>query len=118
MQAVQDAGPRVQRQPQQGLDRCHVGDHQHGLARVSRDDAVLSAPNPVGDVVEALPARRAQGGVAQPAPVQIRVVFGGLQEGLTLPGAEVGLDQVLVDRDVQPERLGRRGGGVIRALQR
>ncbi len=51
-------------------------------------------------------------------PVQLRVAFGGLGEGQALPRAEVRLDQVVVDGDVEAQRLGRLRRGVVGPLQR
>ena len=50
--------------------------------------------------------------------MQFRIAFGGLAERQPLPRTEIGLDQVVVDTDVEAERLGRRRGSVVRALQR
>ena len=50
--------------------------------------------------------------------VQLRIPFGGLDERHALPCAEVGFDEVVVDGDVETERLGRRRSGVVSALQR
>ena len=75
-------------------------------------------PHPFGRVIEALAAGRRNGGVAQPALVQLRIPFGGLDERHALPCAEVGFDEVVVDGDVETERLGRRRRGVVSPLQR
>ena len=75
-------------------------------------------PHPIGDAVEALPLRGCDAGVAQPEPVQLRIAFGGLTESQPFPAPEVGFDQIVVDGDIQPERLSRRRRGVICPLQR
>ena len=118
MQPVQDAVARVEREPQHRLDRRHVRHHQHGFAAVLGDDPVAGAPHPVRHVVEALAVGRLTLVSRSQRPVQFRVTLGGLAERQALPRTEVGLDQVVVDGDVEAQRLGRRRRGVVGALQR
>ena len=118
MQPVQEARSCVQRHPEQGLDRCHVRYHQHVLAVVFVDDSGLRPTNAFGDAVEALPVGRRDAGVAQPPPVLLRIAIGRLTERQPFPGPEVGFDQVMVDGDVQAERLRRRRRRVVGTLQR
>ena len=82
------------------------------------DDPRLARPTRSRNAVEALAVRWRHGGVTQPAPVQFRISLRGLAERQTLPLAEVGFDEIVVDGDVEPERLGRRGRGVVCPLQR
>jgi hypothetical protein len=49
--------------------------------------------------------------------VQLGVTLGGLTECKAFPRAEVRLDQVVVNGDVEPKRLGSHRGGVVGALQ-
>ena len=67
---------------------------------------VTDALHPVEHTVEALAIRRGDAGVAQPGPVQLGVTLGGLTECKAFPRAEVRLDQVVVNGDVEPKRLG------------
>ena len=48
----------------------------------------------------------------------LRIAFGGLGEGQPFQVPGISLDQVVVDGDVQTERLGGRRRGVVGALQR
>ena len=118
MQPVQDAGARIEGQPQHRLDRRHVGHHQHGRGAVLGDDPVAGPPNPLCHRIETLAAGRRDAGVAQPPPMQLGVPLGGLAERQALPVAEVGLDEIVVDGDVEAERRGCRSGGVVGPLQR
>jgi hypothetical protein len=68
--------------------------------------------------IEAFPAGRDDRRIAQPVPVDLGVGGGSLGERQPLPGAEVGLDQVVVDGDGQAEGGGGGASGFGRPLQR
>ena len=118
MQPVENPRPGIKRLAQQHFDRRDVRYHQHRAAAVVGDDPVPRPGDSLIHGVEAFSARRLCAGVAQPASMQFGIVFGGLSERESLPCAEIGFDQVVVDGDVQAQPFGGRGRGVVAALQR
>lgn len=66
-------------------------------------DAVAGAAHPLSHFGGS-PAGWSERGVSQPAPVQLRMAFGGLGRRAPLPLAEVGFDEVVVDGDREPRR--------------
>lgn len=118
MQPVQHRGSGAQRQAQQRLDRGDVRDHQHGRLAVVGDEAVPQPLHPAGHLVEALPAGGLQAGVAQLPAVHLGVALRGLAEGQSLPLAEVGFDEIVVDLKGKAQRVGGGRCGVVGAAQR
>ena len=98
---MQHGRPGAQRQPEQGLDGGDMGDHQHRGRSVVGDDAVADPLDAVLNIVEALPARGGEAGVAQPPAVQVGCRSAARRTSV-LPLAEVGLGEVLVHPNGEP----------------
>ncbi|SKU28853.1 Uncharacterised protein [Mycobacteroides abscessus subsp. abscessus] len=93
-------------------------DHQNSCATVFSDDPVARTPHSVVHRIEALPFRRSYRGVAEPLAMQLGVALGCLGEGQAFPLTEVGLDQIVVDRQRHSQRTGRGRGSLLGTAQR